>query len=320
MADEQQSTLLNHSQDSISTGTTEPSIARGQNSGGGSCSRGLMWTGVTILGVLLIAGQVVSVMFLMKQQDKITDLQKTTTEIQNKNSAPPAKPKTTIRLRPMMNMPMMYDLPEPEAPKEKTPTPAPPLTLMQEVEELLKKENLTQELPKFKGTLFSNLRTLRENVEEPMWREFETWLRNWLMFQLIQEQQQKISSTIAPWHKPRGAGRKMISSMMFKPMALDTNDQSTVKPEEEMKLVKVVPAKTNCQRERDRIKLMPGVYEPTCDKAGDYTAEQCHASSGYCWCVKPDGTEIPGTRVRGQRLHCQRYTESEEPRTSGLID
>lgn len=257
---------------------------------------------MTILGVLLIAGQVVSVMFLMKQQDKITDLQKTTTEIRNKNSAAQSRPRPIMSLRPMMNIPMMYDLPDPET--SKTPTQAPPLTLVQEVEELLKKENLTQVLSKLKGTVFSNLRTLRDNVEEPMWKEFEIWLRNWLMFQLTQEHQPKISSTIAPRPKAQGGGRKMISSMMFKPMALATNNEVTAAPAE-VKMVKVVPAKTNCQHVRESTKPFPGAYRPTCDQNGDYTAVQCHASTNYCWCVQLDGTEIPGTRVRGQPIHCE---------------
>jgi len=41
----------------------------------------------------------------------------------------------------------------------------------------------------------------------------------------------------------------------------------------------------------------PGAYVPQCDKAGQYIPLQFHASSGHSWCVRRDGTEIPGTRT-----------------------
>jgi hypothetical protein len=38
-----------------------------------------------------------------------------------------------------------------------------------------------------------------------------------------------------------------------------------------------------------------GAFVPQCESDGSYKSMQCHGSTGYCWCVKKDGTKIPGT-------------------------
>ncbi|CAB4003562.1 HLA class II histocompatibility antigen gamma chain isoform X1 [Paramuricea clavata] len=60
---------------------------------------------------------------------------------------------------------------------------------------------------------------------------------------------------------------------------------------------------TECQRKRKDLEtgpLLVGAYKPSCDEDGTYSPVQCHGSTGYCWCAFSDGTEWPGTRVRGQ--------------------
>ncbi|TRY91311.1 hypothetical protein DNTS_030129 [Danionella cerebrum] len=57
--------------------------------------------------------------------------------------------------------------------------------------------------------------------------------------------------------------------------------------------------KMNCQLESER-QVKPGYYKPQCDEEGHFLPMQCWNSTGYCWCVKQDGTEIPGTRIRGR--------------------
>uniref|UniRef100_A0A3Q1EM21 Thyroglobulin type-1 domain-containing protein n=1 Tax=Acanthochromis polyacanthus TaxID=80966 RepID=A0A3Q1EM21_9TELE len=42
---------------------------------------------------------------------------------------------------------------------------------------------------------------------------------------------------------------------------------------------------------------IPGVFVPQCDAEGQYTPQQCHGSSGHCWCVDSRGQERPGTRT-----------------------
>uniref|UniRef100_A0A8D0LAE2 Nidogen-1 n=1 Tax=Sphenodon punctatus TaxID=8508 RepID=A0A8D0LAE2_SPHPU len=39
-----------------------------------------------------------------------------------------------------------------------------------------------------------------------------------------------------------------------------------------------------------------GQFIPQCDVYGNYLPTQCHASTGYCWCVDRDGNEVDGTR------------------------
>ena len=46
-----------------------------------------------------------------------------------------------------------------------------------------------------------------------------------------------------------------------------------------------------------------GAFKPLCKADGSYEEEQCHGSTGYCWCVESKtGKEIPGTRRRGRGL------------------
>ncbi|KAI8499609.1 hypothetical protein Bbelb_226600, partial [Branchiostoma belcheri] len=40
-----------------------------------------------------------------------------------------------------------------------------------------------------------------------------------------------------------------------------------------------------------------GVFLPQCRDDGSYENLQCHPSTGYCWCVTADGTEVPGTQT-----------------------
>ena len=37
-----------------------------------------------------------------------------------------------------------------------------------------------------------------------------------------------------------------------------------------------------------------GEYRPRCDEDGRFSQTQCHGSTGYCWCVRPDSGEPVG--------------------------
>lgn len=39
------------------------------------------------------------------------------------------------------------------------------------------------------------------------------------------------------------------------------------------------------------------LHIPQCDEQGHFLPLQCHGSTGFCWCVDPDGLEVPGTRT-----------------------
>uniref|UniRef100_A0A669DSZ2 Nidogen 2 n=1 Tax=Oreochromis niloticus TaxID=8128 RepID=A0A669DSZ2_ORENI len=62
--------------------------------------------------------------------------------------------------------------------------------------------------------------------------------------------------------------------------------------------------KTHCEHHRDSVKTtsadgypIVGVYKPQCDAEGQYLPQQCHGSTGYCWCVDSRGEERAGTRT-----------------------
>ncbi|XP_019716223.1 nidogen-2 isoform X24 [Hippocampus comes] len=62
--------------------------------------------------------------------------------------------------------------------------------------------------------------------------------------------------------------------------------------------------KTHCERHRDSVQTtspegfpLVGAFVPQCDANGQYTPQQCHGSTGHCWCVDNRGQERPGTRT-----------------------
>ena len=50
---------------------------------------------------------------------------------------------------------------------------------------------------------------------------------------------------------------------------------------------------------------MVGVFTPSCEPNGHFSPRQCHGSTGQCWCAERDGTEITGSRIRGEPV-CNR--------------
>uniref|UniRef100_A0A4W6BYD2 Thyroglobulin type-1 domain-containing protein n=1 Tax=Lates calcarifer TaxID=8187 RepID=A0A4W6BYD2_LATCA len=62
--------------------------------------------------------------------------------------------------------------------------------------------------------------------------------------------------------------------------------------------------KTHCEHHRDSVQTtspegypLLGAYVPQCDDNGQYVPQQCHSSTGYCWCVDSRGQERRGTRT-----------------------
>jgi len=54
---------------------------------------------------------------------------------------------------------------------------------------------------------------------------------------------------------------------------------------------------TRCILLRDADRTYSGGYRPQCTDTGDFAPMQCHAGTGECWCVRPDGSEIEGTKA-----------------------
>ncbi|XP_044539643.1 thyroglobulin-like, partial [Gracilinanus agilis] len=51
------------------------------------------------------------------------------------------------------------------------------------------------------------------------------------------------------------------------------------------------------------------LFVPTCTDEGNYDQVQCFA--GECWCVDPQGRELPASRIRGQRPRCPSECEKQ---------
>ncbi|XP_060072241.1 SPARC-related modular calcium-binding protein 1-like isoform X2 [Ylistrum balloti] len=69
--------------------------------------------------------------------------------------------------------------------------------------------------------------------------------------------------------------------------------------------------KTKCMQEREEAQAIArkptlGIFIPECEQDGSYAEIQCHAATGYCWCVTNDGKPIAGTSISGKRAPCKR--------------
>ncbi|XP_067349367.1 nidogen-2 isoform X3 [Channa argus] len=82
--------------------------------------------------------------------------------------------------------------------------------------------------------------------------------------------------------------------------------------------------KTHCEQHRDRVQTtspegypLIGAYVPQCDDDGQYTPQQCHGSTGHCWCVDSTGQERAGTRTPPgtQSIDCDKPDEQLRPKT-----
>uniref|UniRef100_A0A7N8WXI5 Thyroglobulin type-1 domain-containing protein n=1 Tax=Mastacembelus armatus TaxID=205130 RepID=A0A7N8WXI5_9TELE len=80
--------------------------------------------------------------------------------------------------------------------------------------------------------------------------------------------------------------------------------------------------KTHCELHRDSVQTtspegypIPGAFVPQCDDNGQYTAQQCHGSTGHCWCVDGTGKEKPGTRTPPGAAPVDCYKPGETVRT-----
>ncbi|XP_071446451.1 SPARC-related modular calcium-binding protein 1 isoform X2 [Hetaerina americana] len=60
------------------------------------------------------------------------------------------------------------------------------------------------------------------------------------------------------------------------------------------------------ERRRQGQQTSGSLFLPVCLDDGNYAPVQCHADTGYCWCVTPDGRPFPDTSVRGGKPKCGR--------------
>ncbi|KAM8957246.1 HLA class II histocompatibility antigen gamma chain isoform 2-T3 [Lycaon pictus] len=106
---------------------------------------------------------------------------------------------------------------------------------------------------------------------------------------------------------------KVFENWMYQWLLFEMSKNSLEKKSTEVPL----KALTKCQEEVSRIPdVHPGTFRPQCDENGNYKPLQCYGSTGYCWCVFPNGTEVPHTRSHGHR-NCSEPLDMEDL-SSGL--
>jgi len=47
-----------------------------------------------------------------------------------------------------------------------------------------------------------------------------------------------------------------------------------------------------------------GTFVPQCQTSGEYKPVQCHALTGFCWCVDKNGGRVQGTEQRYKEPNC----------------
>ena len=50
-----------------------------------------------------------------------------------------------------------------------------------------------------------------------------------------------------------------------------------------------------------------GSYLPQCEEDGSFSRVQCHGSTGYCWCVEPEGGQPVSDIVRFKEPQCSEF-------------
>nr|XP_029136402.1 nidogen-2 isoform X2 [Labrus bergylta] len=82
-----------------------------------------------------------------------------------------------------------------------------------------------------------------------------------------------------------------------------------------------VRPKSQCEQHRDNLQSRGepsvGAFIPQCNSNGQYRSQQCHGSTGHCWCVNSRGQERVGTRTPPGTAptDCDIPDEPERPRT-----
>ncbi|XP_016347892.1 nidogen-2-like [Sinocyclocheilus anshuiensis] len=87
--------------------------------------------------------------------------------------------------------------------------------------------------------------------------------------------------------------------------------------------VRPVRPKTQCEQHRDSLRSrdgdvpLIGAFIPQCDEEGQYRPQQCHGSTGHCWCVDSRGQERAGTRTPpgAPTINCDEPVRPVRPKT-----
>ncbi|XP_018410450.1 PREDICTED: HLA class II histocompatibility antigen gamma chain isoform X1 [Nanorana parkeri] len=277
-----------------------------------TCTKKTVMPILSIFVALLIAGQAVSVYFISQQQSTISHLQETTTALKLKDMMKnlPGSPQSQNRPKLRMasfNIPLAF---------KDTDGSSPNLEEIAEgsnkiedaVKYMLLRTNPLRTYPSLNGTVLDNLRKLKKNLSDQEWMVFDAWMQQWYLFYLVQ-------NTDTPKTAPaptgtrnllttqkkdqRPAGRSPSGNLVYASITYSTDTEPSIIGES--------PSGASVLSEcmaKASVHALPGAYLPQCDENGGFKATQCWRSTGYCWCVYKNGTEIPDTRSRA-KIDCE---------------
>ncbi|XP_004620647.1 HLA class II histocompatibility antigen gamma chain [Sorex araneus] len=239
-----------------------------------NCSRGALATGFSVLVALLLAGQATMAYFLYQQQERLDKLSvlSQNLKMEQLRLTLPKSAKPVGKYR--MAAPMMMQT-IPLAREFQKPLQNATKygnATQDHVMHMLQKSDPLKEYPQMKGSFLENLKHLKDTMDSLEWKAFEGWLHQWLLFEMSKNSLDVGPTEVAP-----------------------------------------TQALTKCQEEVSRVPAVhPGSFRPKCDENGNYLPLQCYGSIGYCWCVFPNGTEVPNTRRRGHP-NCSEPQDVEDP-------
>lgn len=154
-----------------------------------SNGRAFKVAGLTVLACLLLASQVFTAYMLITQKEQIHSLQSKSDSLRQQMAN---KPKVAlVKMNPPMNTIPLMDFSDDqdkkaEMPKTNLPdVPAPVDSVEKQVKDFL--QNF--QVPQSNGTFLTNVQALQKQMDATEWAGFESWLRQWLIFQIVQEKQ-----------------------------------------------------------------------------------------------------------------------------------
>ncbi|KAM7142496.1 HLA class II histocompatibility antigen gamma chain isoform 1-T1 [Molossus nigricans] len=263
--------------DLISNHEQMPMLGQRPSAPESKCSRGAMYTGFSVLVALLLAGQATTAYFLYQQQGRLDKLTVTSQNLQLES----------LRMK----------LPKSAKPVNKMRVATPMLMQALPVEGML--QGPMQNATKYGNTTQDHVMHLLLRAD-PM-KVYPQLKGN------FPENLKHLKKTM------EGLDWKIFENWMHQWLLFEMSKNSL-----EEKFTEGSPkVLTKCLEEASRIPAIhPGRFKPQCDENGNYLPLQCYGSTGYCWCVFPNGTEVPHTRSRG-RHNCSEPLDMEDL-SSGL--
>ncbi|EDM14564.1 CD74 antigen (invariant polypeptide of major histocompatibility complex, class II antigen-associated), isoform CRA_c [Rattus norvegicus] len=168
-----------------------------------NCNRGVLYTSVSVLVALLLAGQATTAYFLYQQQGRLDKLTVTSQNLQLENlrmklpkSAKPVSPMrmaTPLLMRPL-SMDNMLQAPVKNVTKYGNMT-------QDHVMHLLTKSGPVN-YPQLKGSFPENLKHLKNSMNGLDWKVFESWMKQWLLFEMSKNSLEEKQPTQTPPKEP----------------------------------------------------------------------------------------------------------------------